>query len=102
VSPEKPLSTSGVAIGCSIAPSSAPDQLEAERPLKLTSFVERAKGDVRSKTRWSVAVRDALVTGSSSRTCAVDGRRAVDEVASTISSIGVMPAIASRENCPSE
>jgi hypothetical protein len=58
------LSTSGVAIGCSIAPSGA----TSSRPIvrKVHVVGERAKAEVGRK-RWRVAVSDALVTGSSSR-----------------------------------
>ncbi len=103
-SPRKPPMTSGVAIGLSTAPSSAPLNDPVLAPANRTSAGDWANGFVRANTCCSVAASDAELSGrlSSARARVPTGRRLVLRVASTISSMGVMPAIGSRENEPRE
>ena len=89
---------SGVAIGRSIVPTLASSPL----PNTCTSFGLSAKGRTHEKA-WRSEAR--MLSGDSGICSAMRsaGRRgAACAVASTISSNGVMPAIGSFENWPSE
>ena len=98
--PEKPLITMGVAMGVSCSASWAPAC--RGRPSTSRSDGSAAKG----RTCRAVAVRAAVsrsgVIGSSSRTRVAAARWAGSAVASIISPMGVMPAMGSLGNAPSE
>ena len=100
MSGSKPLMTSGVEIGRSIAPSCAPAAAGMPNDLDVGRTIARTAPAART-SRVSAAVSPSRVIGSSMRACGAGARRVI-AVASFISAIGVMPAIASFENAPIE
>ena len=90
-------------MGRSTAPISAPPTGPVLMPAKRASAGDSAKGRVRANTFCSVRANDAELSGRLSRR-GRGSRRATARarVASAISSMGVMPAMGSREKLPSE
>ncbi len=103
--PENPPSASGVAMGRIRTPSCAPRGSSAgPRPSSRTSAGLLANGwrNLENACR-SAAATFSVVRGRSSPAAFPPGaRRGAGAAASIISSIGVMPAIGSFGNCPSE
>ncbi len=94
----KPPMVNGVAIGRSIVPTLASRPL----PNTWTSLGLSAKGRIHENACRNDARMLSLVSGICRSTRPAWRRGAACAVASTISSNGVMPAIGSFENCPSE
>ncbi len=97
----KPDMTSGVAIGRSSVPSAPP--AAATRPSPpipkyRASSGRSANGRFQLSALRNAAVRFSRVSGNSTLTRAPAGRASVNDVASVISAIGVMPAMGSFEN----
>ena len=97
--PSKPPSVSGVAIGRSSVPMPA---LTLPSPKTWTSAGLSANGRTHENAWRSDAAQPSGVSGIGSSTRAAWRRGAGSVAASIISSIGVMPAIGSFENWPSE